>query len=73
MMTFANVHLTKKHHQQKSLDILTLTNRCRPTHNNVRKSHKTLTVTRPQEDNQSKATSSLFPINMTAKLEGHRH
>ena len=32
-------------------------------------SHRTITITRHQEDNQSKATSSLFPIKMIAKLE----
>ena len=37
----------------------------------VRKSHRTLTVTSHQEDNLSKATSSLFPIKMIAKLERH--
>ena len=33
----------------------------------MRKSHTT--ITRHQEDKQSKATSSLFPIKMIAKLE----
>ena len=33
----------------------------------VRKSHTT--ITRHQEDTQSKATSSLFPIEMIEKLE----
>ena len=34
----------------------------------ARKSHTT--ITRHQEDKLSKATSSLFPIKMIAKLEG---
>ena len=33
------------------------------------KSHRTTVFTRRQEDKQSKATSSLFPIKMIAKLE----
>ena len=37
------------------------------THVIVRKSHTT--ITRHQEDEQSKANSSLFPIKMIAKLE----
>ena len=45
---------------------ITITN-CRQTHGTVRKSH--ITITRHQEDKQSKATSSLFPIKMIAKLE----
>ena len=44
----------------------TITN-CRQTHIIVRKSHTT--ITRHQKDKQSKATSSLFPIEMIAKLE----
>ena len=40
-------------------------------HGTVRKSHRSLTVTRHQKDNLSKATSSLFPIKMTTKL-GHK-
>ena len=40
---------------------------CRPTHGTVRKSY--IKITRHQEDKQSKATSSLFPIKMIAKLE----
>ena len=45
---------------------------CRPTHGNVRKIYKT--ITKHQEDKQSKATSyfSLFPIKMIAKLERTR-
>ena len=35
----------------------------------MRKSHRTLTVTRHQKDNKSKATSSLFPVKLIAKLE----
>ena len=42
---------------------------CRPTHGTVRKSQRTITVTRHQEDNYSKATSSFFPTKTTAKLE----
>ena len=42
---------------------------CRPTRDNVRKSHRTLTVTRHQEDNLSKATRSLFLFKMISKLE----
>ena len=44
----------------------TITN-CRPTHGTARKSHTT--ITRHQEDKLSKATSSLFPSKMNAKLE----
>ena len=40
---------------------------CRQTRGVARKSHTT--VTRHQEDNQSKATSSLFPIEMIEKPE----
>ena len=36
-----------------------------------RKSHRTITITRHHENKQSKATSSLFPIAMIAKLEIH--
>ena len=43
------------------------TTNCRQTRGIVRKSHTT--ITRHQEDKQSKATSSLFPIKMIAKLE----
>ena len=35
----------------------------------MRKSHRTITVTRHQKDKQSKAYSSLCPIKMIAKLE----
>ena len=40
---------------------------CRQTCGIVRKSHTAITT--HQEDKQSKATSSLFPIDMIAKLE----
>ena len=40
----------------------------RPNHGTKRKSHRTL-VTRHQEDNKSKATSSLFLVKMIAKQE----
>ena len=40
---------------------------CRQTRDNVKKSHTT--ITRHQEDKQSKATCSVFPIEMIAKLE----
>ena len=40
---------------------------CRQTHGILRKSHTTLT--KHQDDKQSKATSSLFTIEMIAKLE----
>ena len=39
----------------------------RQTHGTVKKSHTT--IARHQEDKQSKATSSLIPIKMIAKLE----
>ena len=42
---------------------------CRPTHGNVRKSHKTFIVTIHLWDNNSKATSFLFHFKMIAKLE----
>ena len=35
----------------------------------MRKSNKTIANTKHQEDKQSKAISSLFPIKMIAKLE----
>ena len=35
---------------------------CRPTHDTVRKSHKTFTVTIHPKDNNSKATISLFQV-----------
>ena len=41
----------------------------RPTHGTSGQSHRTLTGTRHQEDNLSKATSSLFLVEMIAKLE----
>ena len=44
----------------------TITN-CRPTHGTTRKSHTIITI--HQEDKLSKATSSLFPIKMIAKIE----
>ena len=40
---------------------------CRQTHGTTRKSHTT--ITRHKEDKLCKATSSLFPIKMIAKLE----
>ena len=40
---------------------------CRQTHGITRKSHTT--IMRHMEDKQSKAASSLFPIEMIAKLE----
>ena len=40
---------------------------CRQTHGIMRKSHTI--IMRHKEDKQSKATSSLFPIKMIAKLE----
>ena len=39
---------------------------------NWRKSQRKLTVTRHPEDNYSKASSSLFPIKMVAKLDRHK-
>ena len=41
----------------------------RPTHSIVSKSHRTLTVKRHQDDNQSKATSFLFLVKIIAKIE----
>ena len=35
---------------------------CRPAHSTMRKNQRTITVKRHQEDKQSKATRSLFPI-----------
>ena len=40
---------------------------CRPAHGTVRKRHRTLTVTRNQEDNKSKATSSTHPCKDDSK------
>ena len=37
---------------------------CKPSHGTARKNHRTLTATRQQKDNYSKATSSFF-LNMT--------
>ena len=48
-------------------EITTITN-CRQPHGTGRKGHTT--ITRHHNDNLSKATSSLFPIKMIAKLEG---
>ena len=59
-MVEKQVSMIRKHHNQ-----------CRPTQITVRKRHTTLTVTRHQEDKQSKATSSLFKI--IAKLESKEH
>ena len=39
-----------------------------PIHCTMRRGHRTITVTRRQEDKQSKATSSLFLIKLIAKL-----
>ena len=47
----------------------TKTTHYRPTHGTVRKSHRTLTVTRYQKNNQNKAISSLLFVKMIAKLE----
>ena len=43
----------------------TITN-YRSTHVTARKSHRTITIMRHQEDKQSKATSALFPIKRIA-------
>ena len=37
----------------------------------MRKSYRTITETRHQEDKQNKATSSLFPIMIIAKVESN--
>ena len=42
---------------------------CRPTHDNVIKSHRTITVTRQQENNFGKATISLILSKLIEKLE----
>ena len=42
---------------------------CRPSHSTMRKSHISITVTRHQDDKQSKTNNSLFPIKMITKLE----
>ena len=52
--------------RQKSPQYTTIAN-YRQTSGIDRKNHTT--ITRHQEDKQSKATSSLFPIKMIAKLE----
>ena len=41
----------------------------RPTHSTLRKSQRTITVASHREDKKSKASSSLFPFKMIAKLE----
>ena len=43
---------------------------CRPTHDTVRKGHRTLTATWQQEDNLSKETSSLF-LSTSKKSRQH--
>ena len=42
---------------------------CRPTHGTARESFRTFTVTRHPNDSKSKATSSLFLVNMIAQLK----
>ena len=42
---------------------------CRPTPGTVRKSHKAFTVKIYPKDMEGKATSSLFLVNLFAKLE----
>ena len=42
---------------------------CTPTYGTMSKSYMYITITRHQQDKQSKATSSLFPIKMIAALE----
>ena len=51
---------------------MSMTRKChnhRPIHGTRRKRHRTLTATWQQEDNECKATSSLFLSEMIAKLE----
>ena len=63
MMTLRNMRMTSKKVRAYDQEI--------PQSHTAdrRKSHRTSTVTRHKEDNLSKATSSLFPIKMIAKLE----
>ena len=46
---------------------------CRPTHGTARKNHKTFTVTIHLKDNKILATSSLFHVQIIAKLESDEY
>ena len=65
----SNLHFQSKNSKWVWSGNTTIT-KCRQTHGTARKSHTT--ITRHQEDKLSKATSSLFPIKMIAKLEEHK-
>ena len=54
--------------KQESLIRNTIITYCKPTQGTVRKSQRTIIITCHQEDKQSKAKISLFPIKMIAKL-----
>ena len=60
------MEIVSEYNDQEIHECTTITN-CRHTRGIMRKSHTT--ITRHQEGKQSKATSSLFPIEMIAKLE----
>ena len=62
-----NKHTLKKSKSEYNQEI-PQSHTCRPTHSTVMKSHRAQ-VTRHQEDNWSKATSSLFLVKKIAKLE----
>ena len=61
-----NIHFEGEIRQKSGNTTITY---CRPTHGTMRKSPRTPTVTRHQEDISSNATSSLFLVTMIAKLE----
>ena len=61
-------HLTNRCKNSEYDQEIPQSQNCRQTCGTVRKSHTT--ITRHQEDKLSKATSSVFPIKMIAKLEG---
>ena len=42
---------------------------CRPTHSTKMKSHRTITFSKHEKEQQSKVASSPFPIKMIAKLK----
>ena len=64
--------ITNQHKVQKSKWVrsgnTTITHR-RPTHGTVRKIHRTITITRNQEEKVKQPVLTLFPIKMIAKLE----
>ena len=67
---FSKLTFSKKQVSICDQEIITTITHCRPTHCTVRKSQRTMMVTRHQEDKVYRiAISFLFPIKMIAKLE----